>query len=81
MQMTFVCLFFFAILAVEPKHGDIKGCQYLINKISGLFFLIIRPVFIQLNGLIELRTLVILIFSGGGFSVYWVFPGNKNPGY
>src|SRR5664280_32355 len=81
MQITVVCLFDFAILAIVPKQGPINGSQNLIRRISGFSLLIKNPVKIQLIGFIELILRVMLIPCGGGLSVYCDFPGKSNFGY
>src|SRR5664279_5838211 len=81
MQITKVCPFDFAILAIVPKHGPINGSQNLIRRMSGISLLIKRPVKIQLIGFTELILRVMLTPRGGGLSVYCDFPGKSNPGY
>ncbi len=64
-----------------PKHGPIKGSQYLTTMISGFKFLSSLPTFSQLNGLMELIQTFIFRSAGGSSVEYCVVPGNKILGY
>ena len=80
-QITFVCLFFFTLRRIVPRHGPMNGNQYLTTIISGFIVFNSLPTVIQLTGFTELIFTLIGIFSGGGSVEYWVVPGNKNDGY
>src|SRR5688572_29266532 len=77
MQTTLVCLFFFTLLRMVPKHGPINGSQYLTTIISGMIFFNSFPTFIQLKGLTELMETFISRSVGGSSVEYCVVPGNR----
>ena len=81
MEIILVCLLPFTILQIVPKQGAINGNQNFTTKTSGFCFLIFKPTFIQLNGLMEFTETCIVKFSGFGNDEYCVVPGNKNSGY
>src|ERR1700690_2354393 len=81
MQIIFVCLFFFTLLKIVPRHGPIMGSQYLTIIISGLKFFNSFPTDNQLKGFTELIFILIEIFSGAGSVEYWVVPGKRKDGY
>ena len=70
MEIILVCLLLFTILHIVPKHGAINGNQNFVIKISGFCFLIFKPTFIQLNGLMEFTETFIIKSFGFGKEEY-----------
>src|SRR5258705_11738959 len=81
MQIIFVCLFFLTLLKMVPNAGPMNGNQNRTTMMSGFSFFKRLPIFIQLNGLMELITGFIFRLAGAGSSVYCVFPGKRKEGY
>ena len=81
MQMIVETLFFFTILKIVPKHGPIKGSQYLTNTIEAFLSRIILPILNQFNGLIELMEMFMVKSFGAGVLLYCDLPGNIKEGY
>jgi len=69
------------LLKIVPRHGPIKGSQYLTITISGSIFFISFPTEIQFNGFTEFIFILIGMPSGAGSEEYWVLPGKRNEGY
>lgn len=64
-----------------PRHGPIKGSQYLTTITSGFSFFSSFPILIQLKGFTELILILIGIFFGAGSDEYCVVPGKRKDGY
>src|SRR5665647_3415584 len=80
-HIIFVCSFFFTLLKIVPRHGPIKGNQYLTTIISGCIFFISFKTANQLRGFTEFIFTLIGIFLGAGSVEYCVVPGKRKDGY
>ena len=78
---TLVCLLPRAMRAMVPKHGAMKGVQYLSISASGRSRLIRRPTFIQLGGQTVFTARTMSMPSGASDSLYWLLPGKRIFGY